>query len=358
MNSAPFDEEGLQRQAARKKLTELLGKGTVADLHKKSDVKGWWAVLSVWAVVALAMAAIVWAQSQPLWIAIPTIVIAIAIIAGRQLGMAILMHEASHRSLFNNVWLNDNLTNWLCGHPIYVEIHKYRKHHFIHHAKTGTTEDIDYSLVRGFPTSQASLVRKFARDLTGMTGLKALFGLVLMHAGVYKWTVASDIEKLPRNGRSLLDYVVTFFKESWPTLVANAVLFAVLSALGHPELFLAWIVAYLVPYYAFIRVRALAEHAMTEMSPDMLKNTRSTKAGLLARAFVAPFNVNYHMEHHALAAVPYWQLPKLHKMLREKNAVPMPPTYWDVMKLVSSKPHSNSDTAHKKTSSRPDHTPS
>ena len=334
----PFDEEGLHRQTARKKLTELLGKDTVIDLHKRSDFWGWWAVLSVWGVVALAMAAIVWAQSQPLSIAIPTIFVAILVIAGRQLGMSILMHEASHRSLFNNVWLNDNLTNWACGHTIFLEMHKYRKHHFIHHAKTGTEEDNDYSLIRGLPTTRASLVRKFTRDILGLTGLKALFGLVLMNAGVLKWTVASDIEKLPANGRTTSDYVLTFFKEAWPTLVTNGLLFTFLSGIGHPELILAWIVAYLSPYYLFIRIRALAEHAMTEQCPDMLKNTRSTKAGILARLFVAPFNVNYHIEHHALAAVPYWQLPKLHKLLREKDAVPEPPSYWHVMKLVSSKP--------------------
>jgi fatty acid desaturase len=110
-----------------------------------------------------------------------------------------------------------------------------------------------------------------------------------------------------------------------------------LSALGQPQLFLAWIIAYLMPYYLFIRIRALAEHAMTEQCPDMLKNTRSTKAGFLARAFVAPFRVNYHIEHHALAAISFWQLPKLHKLLREKDAVPELPSYWSVLKLVSSR---------------------
>jgi fatty acid desaturase len=332
-----FDNEGLHRQTARRKLTELLGKETVANLHKRSNLWGWWAVTSIWIVMAIAMAAIVWAQSQPLWIAIPVIIFAILMIAGRQLGMAILMHEASHRSLFDSVWLNDKLTNWACGYPILLEIEKYRKHHFIHHAKTGTDDDIDYSLIRGFPTTRASMVRKFTRDLLGMTGVKALFGLVLMNAGVLKWTVATDIERLPANGRGLFDYVLTFFKEAWQTILFNGALLALVTALGHPELFLAWIAAYLGPYYLFIRIRALAEHAMTKQCPDMLQNTRSTKAGILARLFVAPFNVNYHIEHHALAAVPYWQLPKLHKMLREKDAVPVPPSYWEVLGLVSSK---------------------
>ncbi len=332
-----FDDEGLHRQSARKKLTELLGKDTVMALHKRSDWQGWRAVISVWVVVAAAMATIVWAQQQTLWVAIPTVIVAIGVIAGRQLGMAILMHEASHRSLFNNAWLNDHLTNWLCGYPIFLEIGKYRKHHFVHHAKTGTDDDIDYSLIRGLPTTRASLMRKFTRDCLGVTGIKSLFGMILMNAGVLKWTMASDIEKLPRGGKSNFDYVRTFFKEAWPTLATNLALFLVFYGIGHPQLFLAWVIAYLMPYYLFIRIRALAEHAMTEQSPDMLKNTRSTKAGFLARTFVAPFHVNYHIEHHALASIAFWQLPKLHKLLREKDAVPTPPSYWHVMKLVSSK---------------------
>ncbi|MEL7399196.1 MAG: fatty acid desaturase family protein [Pseudomonadota bacterium] len=329
--------EGLQRQSARKKLIELLGKETVQSLHQRSNGWGWWAVTSVWLVVIAAMAVIVWAQTQPLWIAIPTIVFAILIIAGRQLGMAILMHEASHRSLFENTWLNDTFANWLCGYPIFLEVHKYRKHHFVHHAKTGTMDDIDYSLIRGFPTTRASLVRKFSRDVFGITGIKSVLGLILMNAGVLRWTMASDLERLPRNGQSLWDYTRNFFREAWPTLLTNLALFSITAALGHAELYVAWLVAYLMPYYLFIRIRALAEHAMTEQCPDMLKNTRSTNAGVLARAFVAPFRVNYHIEHHALAQVPFWQLPRLHKLLREKNAVPVPPSYWDVMKLVSSR---------------------
>ncbi|NIB42699.1 fatty acid desaturase family protein [Pseudomaricurvus alkylphenolicus] len=329
--------EGLERQTARRQLTQLLGKDTVASLHRRSNLFGWWAISSVWLVIGTAMAAIVWAQQQPLWVAVPVTILAILFIAGRQLGMAILMHEASHRSLFENVWLNDNLTNWLCGHPIFLEVGKYRKHHFIHHAKTGTFEDIDYSLIRGFPTTKASLARKFSRDLLGLTGIKSLFGMVLMNAGVLKWTVASDIEKLPREGRTIRDYTGQFFREAWPTLLTNALLFAILATVGHPELYLAWLVAYLSPYWLFIRIRAIAEHALTEMTPDMLKNTRSTRPSFWSRSFVAPFHVNYHIEHHALASAPCWQLPRLHRLLREKNAVPEPPGYLEVLGRVSSR---------------------
>lgn len=310
--------EGLQRQNARRQLTELLGEQTIKDLHRRSNLFGWWAVTSVWLIVAAAMVAIVWAQSQSLWVAMPVMVAAILVIGGRQLAMAILMHEASHRALFENNWLNDTLANWLCGHPIFLEIGKYRKHHFIHHAKTGTLDDIDYSLIRGLPTSRPSLARKFTRDIFGITGIKSFVGLILMNAGILKWTMASDMERLPSEGKNTWDYVSTFIREAWPTFAFNGALFLLLASLGHSELYLAWIIAYLSPYYLFIRIRALAEHAMTEQSPDMLKNTRSTRAGFLARTFVAPFYVNFHIEHHALAQISCWQLPRLHKMLREK----------------------------------------
>ena len=54
----------------------------------------------------------------------------------------------------------------------------------------------------------------------------------------------------------------------------------------------------------------MAEHAGTQVSNSALTNTRTTKAGWLARAFVAPIRVNYHMEHHLMAAVPFFKLPK------------------------------------------------
>jgi fatty acid desaturase len=50
---------------------------------------------------------------------------------------------------------------------------------------------------------------------------------------------------------------------------------------------------------------------------------------------VAPVRVNYHLEHHALAAVPYYRLPQMHRLLRAKGLVSEPPSYWDVLRVAS-----------------------
>ncbi|MEY4516198.1 MAG: hypothetical protein RL180_544, partial [Pseudomonadota bacterium] len=63
---------------------------------------------------------------------------------------------------------------------------------------------------------------------------------------------------------------------------------------------------------------------------------RTTQAGWMARALVAPIRVNYHIEHHLMAATPYFKLPQLHQRLREGEHVPKPPTYWQVFQIMAS----------------------
>ena len=83
--------------------------------------------------------------------------------------------------------------------------------------------------------------------------------------------------------------------------------------------------------------RRLSElHGCVTRSPDVLENTRTTRAGLLLRLTVAPNRVNYHVEHHLLAAVPFYRLPAMHRMLRERGLLAAPLGYSDVLRLASS----------------------
>jgi fatty acid desaturase len=331
-NDAVYDNSPV----TRKKVTDIFSKEEIARLRERSDLMGVWGIAATWAVIAGCFAAMGWAMQQAWFVALPVTLLAVAILGGRQLALAILTHEATHKTLFKTRWLNDWPTDWLCARPIGLDLEKYRQHHFIHHTKTGTPEDSDISLVAGLPTTRSSLRRKLLRDLSGRTGLKYLFGFFLMNAELMKWTVASDVEWLPR--RRWWQHALAFVKNSAPTVLTNLVLAAVLMAFGHGELYLAWLAAYLIPYPLFLRIRAMAEHAATKDSTDMFENTRTTRAGFIARSFVAPFRVNFHIEHHVMPSVPYHRLPLMHRMLREKGVVAEPPGYWKVLDIVSSAP--------------------
>jgi fatty acid desaturase len=115
-----------------------------------------------------------------------------------------------------------------------------------------------------------------------------------------------------------------------------------LSAVG---LWWAWPVLWLLPmatwYPLITRLRNIAEHALVgKDQPDPLRHARTTLAGPIARLLMAPYYVNYHCEHHMFMHVPCWNLPKVHRLLKQKGVMEKmltAPGYFSVLKLASSK---------------------
>jgi fatty acid desaturase len=324
------DTSVLADPGSQRKLSEFFTKEEITELAERSDLRGALAILGNWGLIAAAFVLLARVPG-PI-----TFVVALCVIAGRQLGLAILQHEGSHRTLFRTRWMNDVLTDILCARPVWQHLGKYRTHHLRHHGSTGTDRDPDISLHVGFPTSRASMRRKLVRDLVGITGLKTLIAFVMMDAEVLRWTVSNDVERLPQAGRTWFSYPIAFLRNASGMLATNALLFGILAASGHGALYGVWVLAFFTPHPLFVRIRSIAEHGCVTRSPDILENTRTTRAGLLLRLTVAPNRVNYHVEHHLLAAVPFYRLPKMHRMLREKGLLGASPTYWDVLRLASS----------------------
>jgi fatty acid desaturase len=325
-----------QPQATRQKITDIFSRDEIKQLTARSDLMGFWAVISTWMIIAATFACVAWASTHLTTAGLVAVMLlALIILAGRQLCLAIMMHDAAHSTLFKSKWLNDVFTDWVCAKPIWNDLHQYRPYHLTHHAKTSSPEDPDLSLVAGLPTTKLSLTRKLARDTFGLTGLKFLLGRLLMDLGFLKWSVTNNIESLPQQGRIWWDYPLTFIKNSFGMIITNSLLFIILAATGYGWLYGLWVLAYITPFPLFIRIRNMAEHACTEKTPNMFKNTRTTRAGWLARATVAPLRVNYHIEHHLMASVPYFRLPLMHEMLRARDAVQPPPSYLNVLALVS-----------------------
>jgi fatty acid desaturase len=294
---------------------EALGRDEIRSLLEKSDLRGAWSVLFDWAVVFASMA-VVAAWPNPI-----TVVAAIFVIGGRQLGMAVLMHEAAHRTLFRTRALNDWAGNWLCAYPIWSDMNPYRPYHLQHHAKTGGPQDPDLGLVTPFPITPRSLARKVWRDLSGQTGVK-------FARAAWKRTFRR-FAKDPTARRAATGVLMT-----------NVVLLAVLIAAGYPALYLLWVAAWLTTNTLITRIRSIAEHALTPDRDDPLGNTRTTIARWWERLLIAPNRVNYHLEHHLLMTVPHYNLPRMHEMLRERGALDaacLERGYWRVLRRAASR---------------------
>jgi len=292
-------EAVLERHTAAGDLSwrEQLTREDIAELLRFEDWRSGWSIAFNWGVVFASLALVAW------WPHLPTILVpillALFLIGARQLGLAVLMHEASHRSLFGRRALNDWAGQWLCAYPVWSDMALYRPYHLQHHAHTGTQRDPDLGLVAPFPITRESLRRKIIRDLTGQTGVK--FARAGWKRSVARWNEP--------DGRCAAIGVV----------VTNALLLGGLAALGRAELYLLWVGAWLTTNTLLTRIRSIAEHALTPSLDDPLGNTRTTLGRWWERLFIAPNRVNYHLEHHLLMTVPHYKLPRMHELLRERG---------------------------------------
>ena len=113
-----------------------------------------------------------------------------------------------------------------------------------------------------------------------------------------------------------------------------------LTALGHwPLYLLLWVLPLATWYQLASRVRDTDEHAMVGDAGDPLRNTRTIPAGLLERAFLAPYWVSYHLEHHLFVFVPCWRLRAVHALLLAKGygaRMEIASGYLEVLRRVSS----------------------
>jgi fatty acid desaturase len=293
---------------------DLLSRDEIRAFTRTSNAGGVIALAWSWLVIAVSFAALaMW--PHPLVFVAATIVL-----GGRQLALAVGMHEAAHGTLFASRWGNEVVADWLCGRPVWADVARYRKHHLAHHAHTGTERDPDLGLAPVERMSHGSLARKIARDLTGVAGVRRVIGLALMDADLLTYSVGGGVRFRKRHG--IGRHVLAFVRHFGKTAFVNAVMLATLALCGYAWVYLAWVVAYMTTFGLFVRWRSLAEHACMDRGPDPLRNTRTTRAGLLARATVAPLHVNYHLEHHLLPTVPWYRLPALGRLLASRDVIP------------------------------------
>ena len=280
-------ESGWRSALAREEIDALL---------EIRDLRTWGSIALNWTLVFGSMALVA------VWPNVVTIVAALFVIGTRQLGFALLMHEASHRTLLRDRRFNDWIGNWGCAYPIWSDLIPYRPYHLQHHAKTGRDDDPDLGLILPFPITKSSFRRKAWRDLSGQTGWKFAKAAWNRTFGHYR---EDPVARRAAQGM----------------LVTNALLVAGLTAAGWPQLYLLWAGAWLTTHTFVTRLRSIAEHAMTPDRSDPLRNTRTTIARWWERLLLAPNRVNYHLEHHLLMTVPHYHLPKLHALLRERGVL-------------------------------------
>lgn len=281
---------------------------TREEIDRFSSKSNWGAIRVIsftWVSIALIfLMAAVW--TNPF-----TIALAIVLLGGRQLGLAVIMHDAGHRALFQSWKMNKFAAQWFGAAFVFNDAKAYRIHHAKHHRLGGSEEDPDLYKYVNYALARKDFYKKIRRDLTGVTAYRAIKGNVKKHGFriVRNWTIAQGI------------------------------LFAALFATGNGFLYLLWLAAYASSHQFILRIRLAAEHGSVEnlMDSDPRKHTRTTIPKIWERPFFAPNYVNYHLEHHVLASVPCYKLKSFHRLLDDKGyfeQAEVCTSYWQVLKKL------------------------
>ena len=305
-----------------------------APFQTRSAWVGPMLVLHCWTVIGVAVvAAVLWPILIPL---------SVAVIGTRQLGLAILMHEAAHGGLSSNQRLNDFLGHWLCAVPVGASLTAYRPYHLAHHKYAQQAEDPDLVLSAPFPVTRDSLRRKIIRDLTGQTFFKQR---ILFAFKAFASRRDEDARSSSAKRDSATDHAegaVVTGRSVAPFLLVNAALLAgsVLSGVWWAY-FALWLLPLATWFPMVTRLRNIAEHACVEgSSTDPFRAARTTRTSWWERAFIAPYWVNFHAEHHLFMHVPCWKLPALHQAVRARPQgarMEVAKGYVDVLREASAK---------------------
>ena len=253
----------------------------IKDLHRTKPL--WNLVPFVFVGLWASAGALVLAY--PLW---PVRVVGTVIIGASINALGILMHETIHGSMFRRA-AADRLVGFLLGLPLAMSAYAYRIVHHIHHRHTRTGDDPDEfgNLSRN---RKVLAVAFYAWLIVGGPIYFFHVPITALRLGSWRERIAVLAEYALMAGA----YAALFF-------------FVPTAILTH-----CWLYP-LLAVFVFANVRGWAEHAMTTPG-DPLTESRTVTSNRIVSFFMC--NLNYHLEHHLYPAVPWYNLPKVHKLLQ------------------------------------------
>jgi fatty acid desaturase len=278
-------------------IPRLLSKEEIRSLSQIDSVKFTAAALLEFGLIAAA----VWI-SETWWNPL-TYLLAVIVVGSRINGLGGLMHDAAHYRGYTNRKLND-FVGEILALPTSASMAGYRNSHFAHHRELNSENDPDWQRNAGlkefeFPASPSSVLMHIMQYLSGLKIGTAL-------AGFHKNKETRDIAAAVARAR------LFFFAA---LLVSSIVL-------GFWKLMLLyWIVPLMTVFLGIRYIRNVAEHYAVEHE-NVLNESRTVVAPLWERWLIAPWGLNYHLEHHLFPGVPCFRLAELHQMLMTRPPYP------------------------------------
>lgn len=271
-------------------------------VEKWSRPQGWLCLGTIawnWFVIVLVLGI---SAKIPAPFAMP---FAFFMIGWRQYALFILGHDGIHGTLHRNRVWNDRLARWFVYAPLFMSLEDARSNHLEHHRHVGSAEDPD-------------------RYLHTIQNKNSAFKFLMYCSGLM--TFAKTLRKVtPLGGpRSQKGALKGYLLSRWPILPLQALIFLLFAGWGYS--FWDYAVLWVLPIYVCVflpdEIRAYCDHAV--LMPDHAADPKrlvSFKPGWFEAMVFSPLHMNYHAEHHLWPSVPHYNLPHVHRAVRERPEI-------------------------------------
>ena len=217
-------------------------------------------------------------------------------------------HECGHRTAFKTGWMNSTVYHIACFMIMRNPI-TWKYSHARHHTDTIIAgRDFEIALMR------PPRVMHVCLNFFGIPDIIDAFWRMLHHAcGSLS---ADEATFIPAEQARRAIFISRLWLCIYSSVIASSVMlqsFIPLLLIGGPRLFGSW----------HFNMTGLLQHGgLDENVADFRLNTRTVYMNPISRFIY--LNMNYHLEHHMFPAVPYYNLPALHELL--KHDLPPPTT--------------------------------
>ncbi len=218
--------------------------------------------------------------------------LALLVIGSRQRALVVLTHEASHYLLAKNRKTNDLIANIFLCFPMLKSLKYYRAVHLPHHKYLGDDKhDTDY-----------------LNDPEAMK--KGWFNLYLKYLFCHEFWIISELKQTFKKISAKHLICITLWWISILVILAGVV------SLRFAETFASlWFLSRAIAYHIITTFIIISDHHGL-FPGSIIEYTRNHPSKGLTRWFIHPHNNGFHLTHHLMPSVPFYNLDKARKLLK------------------------------------------
>lgn len=283
------------------------------SLTRRSDIRGLVQCLGILAVYAVTTGASLYFFRAGMWVAMAVSLYVHAMFSSFT-GMESTVHELSHKTPFRTRWINEAFYGLFCFLSWNNPVH-FRESHRRHHQVTvfrGRDKEVVLSPA---PFNFLDYLSWFLFDWKKFRMI--MRGNMVLVAGkdvpdIFFWDPLFDREDTRR---------ARMFLWARLQLLAHTILVVVFAVLGlYPLIFTVSLSYFFATFLA--RSCEIVQHVGMESDvPDWRMTCHTMLFGPVMSFFY--WKMNFHIEHHTYAAVPFYNLEKLHRAMASDCPVPV-----------------------------------